>query len=51
MLFQNGITEIKSNGYVSNYFQITRSATRFPIAPFLYISQAELMVCDFRGDY
>ncbi|XP_063447938.1 uncharacterized protein LOC134727487 [Mytilus trossulus] len=51
MLLYNATTCIKTNGFVSRYFSITRSARQgCPIAPLLYIIQAEPMACAIRGD-
>lgn len=49
MLFKHAKTCIKTNGFLSKYFTITRSARQgCPIAPLLYILQAEPMACAMR---
>lgn len=51
MLLYDAITCIKTNGHVSKYFSITRSARQgCPIAPLIYILQAEPMACAIRGN-
>ena len=51
MLVKNAVTCIKTNGFVSKFFPISRSARQgCPIAPLLYILQAEPMACAIRGD-
>jgi transposase-like protein len=46
MLFKNGKTCIKTNGFISKFFTISRSARQgCPAAPILYIIQAETMAC------
>lgn len=50
-LLYNATTCIKTNGFVSKYFSITRSARQeCPIAPFLSIIQAEPMARAIRGN-
>lgn len=49
MLLKDSKTCIKTNGYVSKYFPISRSARQgCPIAPILYILQAEPLACSIR---
>ena len=44
MLFKRGKTCIKTNGFISKFFAISRSARQgCPAAPILYIIQAEPM--------
>ena len=51
MLFKYSQTYIKTNGFVSRYFTISRSCRqRYRIAPLVYILQAEPVVCAIRGD-
>ena len=51
MLLKSAKTCIKTNGYVSKYFSISRSARQgCPIAPFLYILQAEPLACAIRAE-
>ena len=51
MLFKNACTCIKTNGFISKYFSISRSCRQgCPIAPLLYILQAEPMACAIRED-
>ena len=51
MLFKYAQTCIKTNGFVSKYFNISRSCRQgCPIAPFVYILQAEPVACAIRGD-
>ena len=51
MLFKSAETCIKTNGFVSKYFSISRSCRQgCPIAPLLYILQAEPLACTIRGD-
>ena len=50
MLLNNSVTCIKTNGFVSKYFPISRSARQgCPIAPLLYIIQAEPLACAIRA--
>ena len=49
--FQRFQNIIKTNGFASNYFSVSRSAQQeCPIAPILYIIQVEPMVCTIRPD-
>ena len=49
MLFKYVQTCIKTNGFVSKYFNISRSCRQgYPIAPLVYILQ--LLACAIRGD-
>ena len=51
MLLKDSKTCIKTNGYVSKYITISRSARQgCPIAPLLYIIQAEPMACAIRAN-
>ena len=51
MLFKYAQTCIKTNGFVSKYFYISRSCRQgCPIAPLVYILQAEPVACAIRGD-
>ena len=46
MLFKYAQTCIKTNGFVSKYFNISRSCRQgYPIAPLVYILQAEPVAC------
>jgi len=50
MLFKRGKTCKKTNGFISTFFAISRSARQgCPTAPILYIIQAEPMVCAIRN--
>jgi hypothetical protein len=50
MLFKKGKTCIKTNGFISKFFAISRSARQgCPAAPILYIIQAEPMACAIRN--
>ena len=50
MLFKKGKTCIKTNGFISKFFAISRSARQgCPVAPILYIIQAEPMACAIRN--
>ena len=50
MLFKKGKTCTKTNGFMSKYFVISRSARQgCPAAPILYIIQAEPMACAIRN--
>jgi hypothetical protein len=50
MLFKYAQTCIKTNGFVSKYFNISRSCRQgCPIAPLVYILQAEPVACAIRG--
>ena len=51
MLLKDSKTCIKTNGFVSNYFSVSRSARQgCPIAPILYVIQVEPMTCTIRAD-
>jgi len=51
MLFKYAQTFIKTNGFMSKYFNISRSCRQgCPIAPLVYILQAEPVACAIRGD-
>ena len=51
MLFNGAKTCIKTNGFVSKYFPISRSCRQVcPIAPLIYILQIEPMACAIRRD-
>jgi hypothetical protein len=51
MLDKNATTSIKTNGFVSNFFSISRSCRQgCPVAPLICILQAELMACAIRGN-
>jgi hypothetical protein len=50
MLFINAKNCIKTNRFISKFFSLSRSARQgCPVAPILYILQAEQMVCAIRG--
>jgi hypothetical protein len=50
MLFKNAKTCIKTNGFMSKLFSLSQSARHgCPVAPVLYILQAEPMTCAVRG--
>jgi len=50
MLFKRGKTCKKTNGFISTFFAISRSARQgCPTAPILYIIQAEPMDCAIRN--
>ena len=50
MLFKRGKNLYKTNGFISNFFAISRSARQgCPAAPILYIIQAEPMACAIRN--
>ena len=50
MLFKRGKTCIKTNGFISKNFAISRSARKgCPTAPILYIIQTEPMDCTIRS--
>ena len=50
MLFKKGKTCIKTNGFISKIFAISRSARQgCPATPILYIMQAEPMACPIRN--
>ena len=52
MLFKNAKTCIKTNGFISKFVSLSRSARQgCPVAPILYILQAEPMACAIRGTY
>ena len=49
MLVKNVTTSIKTNGFVSKYFSISRSCRQgCPVSPLIYILQAEPMACAIR---
>jgi hypothetical protein len=49
MLVKNVTTSIKTNGFVSKYFSISRSCRQgCPVAPLIYTLQAEPMACAIR---
>ena len=51
MLLKDSKTCIKTNGFISKYMSISRSARQgCPIAPLLYVIQAEPMACAIRAD-
>ena len=51
MLLKDSKTCIKTNGFVSSYFSASKSARQgCPIAPILYVIQAEPMACTIRAD-
>ena len=51
MLAKNATTSIKTNGFVSKLFSISRSCRQgCPVAPLIYILQAEPMACAIRGN-
>ena len=51
MLVKNATTSIKTNGFVSKFFSISRSCRQgCPVAPLIYILQAEPMACAIRGN-
>ena len=51
MLVKNATTSIKTNGFVSEFFSISRSCRQeCPVAPLIYILQAEPMACAIRGN-
>jgi hypothetical protein len=46
MLVKNVTTSIKTNGFVSKYFSISRSCRQgCPVSPLIYILQAKPMAC------
>jgi hypothetical protein len=46
MLVKSAATSIKTNGFVSKYFSISRSCRQgCPVAPLIYTLQAEPMAC------
>jgi hypothetical protein len=50
MLFKTGKTCIKTNGFITKMFAISRSARQgCPTAPILYIIQTEPMACTIRN--
>jgi hypothetical protein len=50
MLFKNAKTRIKTHGFISTFFSLTRSARHgCSVAPILYSLQAEPMTCVIRG--
>ncbi len=51
MLLKFSKTAITTNGYISDFFSISRSIKQgCPIAPLLYIIQAEPMACKIRSN-
>ena len=51
MLVKNATTSIKTNGFVSIFLSIFRSCRQgCPVAPLIYILQAEPMACATRGN-
>ena len=51
MLLKSSKTAIQTNGFISEYFSISRSIKQgCPVAPILYILQAEAMACAVRND-
>ena len=51
MLVKNAITSLKTNGFVSKFFSISHSCRQgCPVAPLIYILQAEPMACAIRGN-
>ena len=51
MLVKNATTSINTNGFASNFFSISRSCRQgCPVAPLIYILQAEPMACAIRGN-
>jgi hypothetical protein len=51
MLLNGAKTCIKTNGFLSKYFPISRSCRQVcSIAPLIYILQIESMACALRGD-
>jgi hypothetical protein len=51
MLVKNATTSIKTNGFVSKLFSISRSCRQgCPVALLIYILQAEPMACAIRGN-
>jgi hypothetical protein len=51
MLFKYAQACIKTNGFVYTYFNMSRSCKEgCPIAPLVYILQAEPVACAIRGD-
>ena len=49
MLLKSAKTSISTNGFLSKYFPISRSIKQgCPVAPLLYIFQAEPMACGIR---
>ena len=49
MLLQNSKVTIQTNGYFTDFFSISRSIKQgCPVAPLLYIIQAEPMACKIR---
>ena len=52
MLFKNAKTCIKTNGFISKFFSLSRSARQgCLVAQLLYILQAEPMACAIRETY
>ena len=51
MLVKNATTSIKTNRFVSKIFSISRSCRQeCPVAPLIYILQAEPVACAIRGN-
>ena len=51
MLVKSAATSIKTNGFVSKYFSISRSCRQgCPVAPLIYTLQAEPMACTIWGN-
>ena len=51
MLVKNPTTSIKTNGFVSTFFSISRSCRQgCSVAPLIYILQVEPMACAIRGN-
>ena len=51
MLLKSSQTAIQTNGFVSEFFSISRSIKQgCPVAPILYILQAEAIACAVRND-
>ena len=51
MLLRNSKVSIQCNGFMSEFFNITRSIKQgCPCAPFLYILQAEPIACKIRNN-
>ena len=52
MLVNNAKTCIETNGFISKYFKLSRSARQgCPMAPIIYILQAEPLACSIRANY